>query len=217
MTRPTPRSLTLAGVKLLGRRSTADTAPAPDAEVGTAPADGRKGRPTPKRRDAQARRRGPVAPPPTTQREAYKRSKATGGTKQDRKRASAERRERMMAGDDRYVLARDRGPVKALARDVVDARRNLIGLFMPLALLVVLSYVVAPQVQATISVAMLVMLVFMVAEGVFLARLVTKRVHERYPEETAGAVKLGWYSFVRASQLRRLRAPRPRVKPGDAI
>lgn len=205
-------------MKLLGRRtSTDDATAAPVEEVVVAPGDGRKGRPTPKRRDAEARRRGPVAPPPTTQREAYKRSKAAGGSKQDRKAANAERRERMMSGDDRYVLARDRGPARALARDVVDARRNLIGLFMPLALLVVVSYLVAPALQAAISLAMLVMLVFMVLEGVYLARLVTRMVHERFPEETAGTVKLGWYSFVRASQLRRLRAPRPRVSPGAAV
>ncbi|WP_211229410.1 DUF3043 domain-containing protein, partial [Nakamurella lactea] len=37
-----------------------------------------KGRPTPKRREAEKVRRGPVAPPPRTQREAVKRSKETG-------------------------------------------------------------------------------------------------------------------------------------------
>ena len=36
-----------------------------------------KGRPTPKRREAEGRR-GPVAPPPKTQREAIKRSKVAG-------------------------------------------------------------------------------------------------------------------------------------------
>ncbi|WP_435532109.1 DUF3043 domain-containing protein [Rhodococcus antarcticus] len=176
-----------------------------------------KGRPTPKRRDAEARKRGPVPPPPTTQRQAYKRSKATGGTKLDRKAASADRRERMMAGDDAHVLPRDRGPARALARDVVDSRRNLIGLFMPLALVVVILYFLAPATSNAVSLGMLAAIVVMVVEGVFLARLVSGRVHERFPDEPAGAVKLGWYSFVRASQLRRLRAPRPRVQPGDAV
>ena len=54
-------------------------------------------------------------------------------------------------------------------------------------------------------------------EGVFLARLVSGRVHERFPDEASGAVKLGWYAFVRASQLHRMRAPRPRVQPGAAV
>jgi hypothetical protein len=176
-----------------------------------------KGRPTPKRRDAEARKRGPLPPPPTTQREAYKRSKATGASKADRRSSAAERRALMMSGDDRYVLPRDRGPARALARDVVDSRRNLSGLFMPLALVVVLSYFAAPQIQSSVSLGMFAMIAVMVVEGVFLARLVNTRVHERYPDEPAGLGKLGWYAFVRASQLRRLRAPRPRVRPGDAV
>ncbi len=196
------------------KRGSNDTSPvAPEA----VPVSLGKGRPTPKRRDAEARKRGPVPPPPTTQRQAYKRSKATGGTKMDRKAATADRRERMMAGDDAYVLPRDRGPARALARDVVDSRRNLIGLFMPLALVVVVLYFVAPATTNAVSLGMLATIIVMAVEGVFLARLVSGRVHERFPEEAAGAVKLGWYSFVRASQLRRLRAPRPRVQPGDAV
>ncbi len=196
------------------KRGSNDTSPVVAEAV---PVSLGKGRPTPKRRDAETRKRGPVPPPPTTQRQAYKRSKATGGTKMDRKAASADRRERMMAGDDAYVLPRDRGPARALARDVVDSRRNLIGLFMPLALVVVVLYFVAPATSNAVSLGMLAAIIVMAVEGVFLARLVSGRVHERYPEEPAGAVKLGWYSFVRASQLRRLRAPRPRVQPGDAV
>lgn len=202
-------------MKLLRRRT-------PDAATSTAPTTTAdkvvlgKGRPTPKRRDAEGRRRGPVAPPPTTQREAYKRSKATGGSKPERRKANAERRERMMAGDDRYVLARDRGPARALARDVVDGRRNITGLFMPLALLVVLSFLI-PSIQGIVALAMFAMMLIMAVEGVYLARLVSARVHERFPAEEAGTVKLGWYAFVRASQVRKLRTPRPRVRPGDAV
>ncbi|MGZ4552271.1 MAG: DUF3043 domain-containing protein [Mycobacteriaceae bacterium] len=202
-------------MKLLRRRTTdADTsagtsAPPPEPAVG-------KGRPTPTRREAESRRRGPVAPPPTTQREAYKRSKATQGAKPQRRKANTERRERMMAGDDQYVLARDRGPARALVRDVVDARRNITGLFMPLALLVVLSFLY-PPIQGAVALAMFAMMLVMAIEGIFLARLVSRRVHERFPDEAAGTVKLGWYAFIRASQIRKLRAPRPQVKPGDAV
>lgn len=200
-------------MKLFKRASKDDNSAAPEV----VPVSLGKGRPTPKRRDAETRKRGPVAPPPTTQREAYKRSKATGGTKMDRRAASAERRERMMAGDDAYVLPRDRGPARALARDVVDSRRNLIGLFMPLALVVVVLYFLAPATSNAVSLGMLAAIIVMTVEGVFLARLVSGRVHERFPDEASGAVKLGWYAFVRASQLRRMRAPRPRVQPGAAV
>ena len=36
----------------------------------------------------------------------------------------------MLAGEDEYLLPRDKGPVRAYVRDFIDARRNLVGLFM---------------------------------------------------------------------------------------
>ena len=51
-----------------------------------------------------------------------------------RRAAMTERRERMMAGDDAYLLPRDKGPVRRYVRDIVDSRRNVLGLFMPAAL-----------------------------------------------------------------------------------
>ncbi len=183
-----------------------------------------KGRPTPKRRDAENRRRGPVAPAPMTSKEARARRKATRGTRADRKVASAERRAaaadrraRMLAGEDKFLLPRDRGPVRAYVRDLVDARRNLVGLFMPLALVLILTMFLTPAVQAYVTLAMLVMMAFMVGEGFLIGRTINKRVQERFPDDTTSSWSLGWYAFVRASQIRRMRAPKPRVNPGDAV
>lgn len=183
-----------------------------------------KGRPTPSRREAEGRRRGPVAPPPMTAKEARARRKENRGTKADRKAAAAERRAaaqdrraRMLAGEDKYLLPRDRGELRAFVRDIVDARRNLVGLFMPMALLLILSMFAAPAWQSIITLAMLVMMVFMIAEGFLLGRIVNRRVRERFPKSTDTGFRLGWYAFVRASQMRKMRAPKPRVGPGDAI
>ncbi|MCM6773410.1 DUF3043 domain-containing protein [Nocardia sp. CDC159] len=183
-----------------------------------------KGRPTPKRRDAQGRRRGPVAPAPMTAKEARARRKAARGTRAERKAAAAERRrdaadrrQRMLAGEDKYLLPRDRGPVRAYVRDLVDARRNLVGLFMPLALLMIMTMFLAPVVQGYVTLGMTVMFVFMLGEGVLLGRTINRRVRERFPEHTDRPFSLGWYAFVRASQIRRMRAPKPRVNPGDAV
>lgn len=183
-----------------------------------------KGRPTPKRRDAEGKRRGPVAPAPMTAKEARARRKAVRGNREERKAASADRRAaaadrraRMLAGEDKFLLPRDRGPVRAYVRDLVDARRNLVGLFMPLALVLILAMFLSPVVQSYVTLAMIVMMVFMAAEGVILGRIINKRVQERFPDDTNSALSLGWYAFVRASQIRRMRAPKPRVSPGDAI
>lgn len=174
-----------------------------------------KGRPTPKRRDAQKRRRGPAPPPPRTQREAIKLAKANRPDKGERRRQAAERRARMDAGDDRYLPARDRGPVKAYIRDLVDSRRHVIGLFMPLAGLVFLSILLPyPQVQTYVSIAAMGVMVSMIIEGVFLGRQVAAKARSRFPKEQIAGFSTGWYAFTRASQPRKLRVPRPRVELG---
>jgi len=181
-----------------------------------------KGRPTPKRREAEQKRRGPVAPPPRTTREAMKRAR---GNKEDRKELKAKRaeirvtqRERMMAGDEKYLMPRDRGPVKRFIRDSVDSRRNLLGLFMPLAILIFVALLVpAPQIQSLTTLICLLMLIAMIIEGVLNGRRLTRLVRERFPKEPIRGLSVGWYAFIRASQLRKLRVPKPSVRPGDKI
>ncbi|MBE9373167.1 DUF3043 domain-containing protein [Saccharopolyspora sp. HNM0983] len=174
----------------------------------------KKGKPTPSRRDAEGRRRGPVPPPPKTQREAVKRAR---GNKEERRSAAKERRERMMAGDDRYLMPRDQGPVRAMVRDIVDTRRNLMGLFMPLVLVVFGGTIVQNiVVQQYVTLLCLVVLVTMMIEGVLLGRHVNKRVRAKYPEAKDRPLALGWYAFTRAMQIRKLRVPRPRYTPKDA-
>ncbi|GAA4746678.1 DUF3043 domain-containing protein [Gordonia alkaliphila] len=184
-----------------------------------------KGRPTPKRRDAQGRRSGPVAPPPTNRAEARARRKAEKSTlsKEERKELRAERnkarseqREKMMSGDEKYMIARDRGPVRAYTRDLVDSRRNFAGLFMPFAIVLIVAMML-PDFAFYINFLMLAFVVFMLIDSVILGRMVNKRVRERYPETTDGGLRLGFYAFTRAMQLRMMRAPRPRVSVGDEV
>jgi len=226
----------LAGVNLLGRKkdanppteSTEDAEAAADSETGvkesgtTAP----KGRPTPKRN--AARRRGPIAPAPMTTAEARRRRKELRGPKLSREKrreeritrrtSMSDRRERMMAGEDDYLLPRDKGPVRRLARDVVDSRRiSVLGLFMPAALALIFIMLGVPQVQFYISPAMLILMAIMVIDGFFLGRKVNHLADEKFPDNTESAWKLGFYAASRASQLRRMRAPRPQVNRGDQV
>ena len=230
-------------MKLLGRKSDdagdpGDSVPAEDASnddattgagaprAGTAP----KGRPTPKRNEA-ARRRGPVAPAPMTTAEARKRRKEMRAQRPKLSRAERkaeraerraemnERRERMMAGEDAYLLPRDRGPVRAYVRDIVDSRQNLLGLFMPAALAMIFIMLAVPsvQVQAAVSPAMLILVLIMVIDGFFLGRKVNRMADQKFPNNTETGWKLGFYAASRASQLRRMRAPRPRVERGSTV
>lgn len=219
-------------MKLLGRRNDeADDAegapesgltPEPAAPVGTtAP----KGRPTPKRNET-AKRRGPVAPAPQTSAEARKRRKEMRATmtkeekradKAKRRAALATRRERMMAGEEAFLLPRDQGPVRRYARDIVDSRRNVLGLFMPAALIILFIVMAMPQLQYYTSPAMLTLMLLMGVDSVLLSRKVNKAVDAKFPDHTETRFKLGLYAVGRASQLRRMRAPRPQVARGTKV
>ena len=188
----------------------ADDAPATGPEMVRV---GGKGRPTPKRREAESRCRGPAPPPPRTQREAAKLARANRPDKSVRRAEAAERRERMAAGDDKFLMPRDRGPVKAYVRDLVDSRPHLMGLFMPLAIVVVASLLL-PQVQSYLSLFSLVALTTMIIEGIFLGASITTKARAKFPDAKIGGLGTGWYAFTRASQLRRLRIPKPRVARG---
>ncbi|MFW0792835.1 DUF3043 domain-containing protein [Gordonia sp. CPCC 205515] len=186
-----------------------------------------KGRATPSRREAQGRKRGPVAPPPTTRSEARARKKdlKTSMTKEEKRQASDERRsqrmeqrERMMAGDEKYLPARDKGKVKRFARDIVDSRRNFAGLFMPFAILLIVVMFV-PSIAIYANFVLLAFVLCMAIDSYILGRIVNRRVRERYPDvdPSETGFRLGWYSFTRAMQLRRMRAPKPSVSPGDEV
>ncbi len=228
-------------MKLLGRKNDdsegshdgEDTAPA-DADARPTGSSGRrvttapKGKPTPKRSEA-SRKRGPVAPAPLTSAEARRRRKKLGGPKlsreekkaqrSERRTIMAQRREKMMAGEAAYLLPRDQGPVRGYVRDVVDSRRNLLGLFMPSALGLVFVMLAAPsvQVQQLLSPAMLLLVIIMVIDGFVLGRKVNRLADEKFPDNTESGWKLGFYAASRASQLRRMRAPRPQVERGTRL
>ncbi|MET3806490.1 hypothetical protein ABIB25_003505 [Nakamurella sp. UYEF19] len=183
-----------------------------------------KGRPTPKQNQAQGRR-GPVAPPPKTQREAIKRSKTVGKTltKDERKVASVQRRERMMRGDDAYVLPRDRGPVRAFVRDATDSRRNIAGILLPVALL---SFIILLINNATVQLIgpfiLLIAILAAVVDSIAFGRQLSRRVAEKFPKGDPSGLSikprsLGFYAFNRACLIRKWRVPRPRVGRGDAV
>ena len=227
-----PRS-NLATVKLLGRKKDHDeeteTSAAPESLAAPYPgsrATTPKGRPTPKRNEARRNaRKGPVAPAPMTASEARARRKTLAGPKLSREERKAdrlasrarmsERRERMMAGEEAYLLPRDQGPVRRYVRDLVDSRRNGLGLFMPSTLTLLFIMFAVPQLQLYVSPAMLVLMVFMGADALILGRKVSRRVDQKFPDNTESRWKLGLYAAGRASQMRRMRTPKPQVKYGS--
>ena len=64
---------------------------------------------------------------------------------------------------------------------------------------------------------MLVLMVVMSVDGLILGRKVSKLVDAKFPDNTESRWKLGIYAVGRASQMRRLRTPRPQVERGSSV
>ncbi len=124
----------------------------------------------------------------------------------------------MQRGEDWALPAKDRGPVRALARDFVDSRRRLSEFYMyaVFVLLLIMFFIKNVALQSSVVPGLvIVMILAMVIEGIFLGRKIRKLAAERLPGESTRGIAL--YSAMRALQIRRLRVPKPRVKPGDKI
>lgn len=168
-----------------------------------------KGRPTPKRREAEQARRERVKPP-LTRREAMKRDRER--MRQQRNRA----RNAMASGDERYFLKRDQGPVRKFIRNYVDSRRTIAEFFLPIVVVVLLtSFIPIAAVQVFSTLLMLLMMFTIVFELVMLSTRVKREIRRRFPDDNQRGH--GLYAIARATQLRRLRLPKPAVRPGDKI
>src|SRR5687768_11357177 len=96
--------------------------------------EGGKGRPTPKRREAEVLARA-KARPPRDRKELAKRQREL------RTEDSRKIRQAMKTGDERYFMPRDQGPVRRFIRDYVDSRFSIVELMIPLLIIsMVLGY-----------------------------------------------------------------------------
>ncbi|GKQ37985.1 membrane protein [Streptomyces sp. A012304] len=166
-----------------------------------------KGRPTPKRSEARSQRRS-VANTPTTRKEAAKRQR-------DERRAQLERQRQALAGgDERFLPARDKGPVRKFARDFVDSRFNVAEFFLPMAVIIlVMSMIRVASLQNAALLLWLFVIVLIVLDSVVSGFRLKKRLAERFPDHNRrGAVA---YALMRSLQMRRLRLPKPQVKRGE--
>jgi hypothetical protein len=202
-------------LRLPGRR-----AESPDAVPAVSPADqaaeleraAGKGRPTPKRTEAQGRRPGPPPPPPTTRKEAYRRMRANQAVGRSASRQAVAR------GDDAALPARDRGPVRKLARDLVDSRRN-VGSFFLIIAAVALIGTIAPSVAIRGYATVLLLGFFLVfaADSVVLSRKIKRTVAERFPGPDHPTRGIVMYSISRSTMIRRWRFPKPTVPLGAEV
>ncbi|MGX1269503.1 DUF3043 domain-containing protein [Streptomyces phaeoluteigriseus] len=188
------------------KASVADKAPLTDSKQTRDP-QAPKGRPTPKRSEAQSQRRS-VANTSSSRKDAAKRQR-------EERRAQLERQRQALAGgDERFLPARDKGPVRKFARDTIDSRFNVAEFFLPMAVVIlVLSMVRVGSLQTIALLLWLVVIVLIVLDSLVTGLRLKKRLAERFPDHNRrGAVA---YALMRSLQMRRLRLPKPQVKRGE--
>ena len=175
------------------------------------PAEAAKGRPTPKRSVAEAKRRQPIA--------GSSRTTAAPRTKEDKAKARtnrAGRYEAMRRGEAWALNPRDRGPARALARDYVDSKRRVSEYYMYiLVVLLAAVFVRSKAAQEFISPLVLVLVVIIIIDASLIRRGLGRLLAERLPNESMKGLTA--YAVMRALQIRRFRVPVPRVRPGDKI
>lgn len=191
---------------MFGRRS---SPPPPDpAEEVVVKASG-KGRATPTRKEAEAARKKRMAPPRNRKEAAARRKEAIRASR-------AKMRTAMETGEDRYLPARDQGPVKRYIRDYVDSHRTVGQFLIPIFFVIfVLVYVNASWASAIGSTAWLVVIVLLTLDSIRILRGVKAGIRSRFGDDATKGITM--YTLMRSWQMRRLRLPKPLVKPGDRI
>jgi hypothetical protein len=190
---------------VFGRKKTLNDELAATAEP---PIDrpGAKGRPTPKRREQEALNKRPLI---VTDRKA-----AQATDKTARREAMARQRAGMMAGEERYLPVRDKGPRRRFIRDSVDVRWNIGEFMLPVMLLVLLlSFIRTTWTLLAVFVLVYGLILVAIGDAVLSWRRIRRRIEDKFGQAEKGDA---WYAIMRAFQMRRTRMPKPQVARGDA-
>jgi hypothetical protein len=183
-------------------------------------AEAKKGRPTPKRSEAERNRYQPI----TGTRSGGSRSGTTSRpagprTAEDKAKDRGERTRRMDAmrrGEEWALGPRDRGPARKLARDYVDAHRRPSEYYMYVLILLLAALLShSKALNAAVSYLVMAMIAVIIVDGLLIRRALGKLVAERLPGVSTRGLTM--YAVMRALQIRRWRMPAPRLKPGDEV
>jgi hypothetical protein len=183
----------------------------PERPKGYTPSKRELGVVTPKRSSRQRRR--VVEPPPANRREAARRMR------ERRREQRAETLEGMRRGDEKYLLPRDRGPERALVRNIVDSRRTVGTWFFGGALVVLIgsSAAMPPLIRLVSNLLWVLLAVGVIVDGVLISRKIKKLVGERFPNTTQKRRSLYMYGIMRSITFRRMRVPKPQIDIGETV
>jgi hypothetical protein len=196
----------------LFRRPKSESGTSADLPVEDAQSAARKkGRPTPSRREAEAANKAKAKVPRTRKEMAAARrlARADSGTKV---------RKAMRSGDEQYLPARDKGPVRRFVRDYVDASFWILELMLPaMVVFLIFGYSGSTTLATYANLALPALLLMIIIEAVRLRGRLRKELARRFPDEPNATKGATMYAVMRALQVRFLRQPKPQVKMGAAL
>ena len=168
-----------------------------------------KGRPTPTRKEAEAAAKA-RAKPPRTRREQAAAQRATRGESSQRVRQG------MRNGEEKYLLARDKGPVRRFIRDFVDSRFSFVELIIPLLVVTMILGYSGNERLAGFGNALLFGSILLVIVDMLMLRFRLRRqLAARFPDESTKGTT--YYAITRAMQMKFMRLPKPKVKIGQEL
>jgi hypothetical protein len=177
------------------------------------PAQTGKGRPTPKRSEAEKNRYQPIT---GASRGGSSRAGGSSGSKTADRGERSRKYEAMKRGEDWALGPRDKGPERRLVRDFVDSKRRVSEYYMyALIVLLVALFTRNSTISTYISPLVLVLIVLVAIDGFLLRRGLRALLASRYPGSSMRGLTM--YALMRALQIRRFRSPAPQVRPGDKI
>jgi hypothetical protein len=206
-----------------GQAQGSQPAQAPEAPAKSkTPAQTGKGRPTPKRSEAEANRYRSLTGTTTSGRNRSSTAAPSRKlTPEEKAKVRSERGKQVQAmrrGEEWALQPRDRGPMKKLARDYVDAHRRPSEFYMYALIVLVISLVAGKAHKALntdLQFLLLAIIAVIIVDAILLRRSIAKLAKERLPGESTRGIT--FYAIMRALQLRRFRNPAPRIKPGDSF
>ena len=167
---------------------------------------GAKGRPTPSRKEAEAaaRERAKVG---------MDKKSAQKLTRERRLEQNSKVRQGMRTGDERYLPARDKGPVKRFVRDQVDSRLSIAEFLLPLLVVIMILQYSSNDSLMRFGIVLweATILLVLIDTGWLLFKL-KRSIKAKFPDESTRGTTI--YTLLRAMQLRPLRQPKPQVKIG---
>jgi len=121
----------------------------------------------------------------------------------------------MAAGEEKYLLAKDKGPQRRFVRDYVDARFNVGELMIPfLGVAVITGFFFKTPIVTTISTfALYGFILVAILDIVFLRVAVKRKLSAKFGAEKVQRGFL-WYAVIRLINLRPMRLPKPQAKRG---